>query len=164
MVVAPNGKTIVSQTWTTRPPLGLTEMAVESAEPDTTTAVRSYPPGVYRFTGRTITGQRLASSVTLSHALLPAAEITSPPDGATAVPTVGAIAAWNPVPGAQSYEIEFEEADGAGKLEMTLPASSTSFGIPDGFLKPGADYKLGVAPRNAAGNLTLATVEFQTAP
>src|SRR5688572_12033407 len=52
-VVAPDGRTVAEAEWRTRPPLGLTEMSTESAEPNTTTALRSYPAGLYRFFGRT---------------------------------------------------------------------------------------------------------------
>ncbi len=164
-VVSPDGRTVAEAEWRTRPPLGLTEMATESAEPDPTTAVRSYPAGVYRFFGRTIDGVRLASRATLSHALLPAPEITDPPDGATDVPTSGVVVTWNPVPGARGYMLEYEGDNPAvPKLETRLAASTTSFAIPDGFLIPDAGFKVGVASVHENGNLTLAAIEFRTAP
>jgi hypothetical protein len=163
-VVSPRGRIVAEMEWSTAPPLGLTELRTESAEPDATSALRAYPPGEYRILGLTIEGDRLLSRVTLSHALLPAPEITSPADG-DVVPTSGVIVMWNPVVGAQDYIVEFEEdAPGGANLEMNLPGSATSFPVPDGFLKPDTPYKIGVAARGANGNRSLTEAEFRTLP
>ncbi len=160
-VVSPQGREIVDQDWSTPRPLGLTEMKTESAEPDMTSALAAYPPGIYRISGVTITGQRLFSRARLSHSLLDAPEITNPAEGATGVPTVGLVVSWEPVAGARGYLIEFDGASGK-KLEAALPATMTSFAIPDGMLDPHAVHKVGVAVIAANGNRSLAEVEFET--
>jgi hypothetical protein len=162
-VVGPNGKTVVDSTWRTRPPLGLTEMATESAEPDPEQALLAYPPGVYRFSGVTIEGDRLVSQATLSHDLLAAPAITSPADGATGVPTTGVSAAWDAVPGAQGYALEIEQGTPfVTKLETTLESTSNRFSIPDGLLIPDTAFQIGVASISSNGNLSLSVIEFHT--
>jgi len=164
-VISPDGRIVAGLSWRTRPPLGLTELNTESAEPDAERALRAYPEGTYRFNGWTIHGDRLFSTAVLSHELLPAPEITYPADGADDVPTTLVTATWNAMPGAVGYIVEFE-ADVAGgvKLETRLPASSPSFSIPEGMLEPGTPYKIGVAGIHANGNLSLAAIGFETAP
>lgn len=163
-VVAPNNRVIVEQEWVTQPRLGLTELFSESAEPDLTSAINSYPAGNYKFYGKTAIGRKkLFSTGRLSHDLLAPPDIQFPEEGATGVPSTGFDVVWAPVPQAQLYLIEFADANGT-RLESKLSPSETSFTINAQVLSPNTTYTVGVSSKHANGNQSLASVEFTTGP
>jgi hypothetical protein len=160
-VAAPNGRDVLALTWQDTPPLGLTEMKTETAEPAPAKLLQAYPAGVYRFLARTVDGKLLASVATLSHQLLPAPRITAPAEGAEDVSTDELTVVWDPVPGAVGYFLEIDGPEGK-VLETFLPPTTTSLEVSEGLLAEDAEHTLGVAAIHRNGNLSLSERDFET--
>ena len=62
---------------------------------------------------------------------------------------------------AQVFVIE-QEASGR-KIRVTLPASATSFSVPDGFLRPHTEYKMAIGTVAKDGNSSFIETSFTTA-
>jgi hypothetical protein len=143
-----------------RDPLGLAEILLESAEPSEAAVKAAWPEGTYTVEGRTVSGTRVAGEVTLSHAVLPAPTF-SPADGAEVAPT-DLVITWQPVAGAAFYIVEIENDDLDVNLTAKLEATQTSLAVPNGFLRPGTEYELGLATGTPAGNVAFAEGAFTT--
>ena len=70
--------------------------------------------------------------------------------------------AWSPVEGVASYAVGIKQEELNVNLTALLPASSTSFGVPDGFLVPGKKYTLAVGTVTREGNITYVETTFTT--
>ncbi len=150
---------------------GLTELFSESSEPPFDTFPleefkKLFPEGTYTFTGETIEGERMKSSVPLTHDFPAGPEITSPEEDST-VPADGLVVEWLPVtePAGieiKSYQVLVVRDDPKRVLDATLPADATSLTIPAEFLQSG-DYKVEVLAIEVGGNQTLTEVAFTVA-
>ena len=160
-VSSPNGKKILNLKSTDGQRLGVSKLTVETPEPTLAEVKAAYPAGVYQFRAETVDGEDVSGQATLSHELLPATTITAPLNGATNVPTT-ITAAWTAVAGASGYFIEID--DGSRVLKADLPATSTTFIVPPGWLQPDTEYTLGVAAVGENGNRVATEVSFRTAP
>jgi hypothetical protein len=90
--------------------------------------------------------------------------ISSPVDGATDIPTSGAVIEWQPVPGAEAIFVEVEDdTDGGRELLVRLDGDATSFPIPDQFLKDGTEYAVELKALSPNGNQSAADSTFTTA-
>jgi hypothetical protein len=163
-VVGPNGKEIVDLRAKAAEGLGIRKVNLETPEPSLAAVLAAYPAGAYKFLGKTVEGETLLSIVWLSHDLPPAANLSFPLSGQTGVPTSGAAATWNAVPGAVGYFLELENDDLLVDVKSNIAASQTSFGFPEGWLLPDTEYQIGIAARAANGNLTVTELEFTTGP
>jgi hypothetical protein len=163
LIIAPDGRRIARFESRNRRNLGAREMLLETPEPDPTAVFRSYPPGTYRFLGKTLDGEELSGEAELSHAFPAPANITSPAEEAT-VQAAGLVIQWEPVAGASGYLLELEQEDQGLELTVNLPASATSFSPPAGWLLAGAEYSLGVGSVGENGNRTFVETTFTTAP
>ena len=152
---------------------GLTELFSESSEPPFEEFPfeefkKLFPEGVYTFRGRTIEGERLKSSFTLTHKVPDGPVIVSPRDGATLGPD-NLTVKWLPVASQAgvnvvAYEVlVVADTPGLGNpkrvLDVMLPGTARQLPIPAEFLAPGS-YKAEVLAVEQSGNQTLTEVAF----
>lgn len=141
--------------------LGITELRFESAEPAPGEVLALFPPGEYRFRGRTVEGDHLASAATLSHDF-PAAPTFSPSDGEV-VDARNTVVEWS-APGAEQVEIIIEQDELEHVLDVTLSGDTDRLRVPGQFLKPGREYKIEVLSTGENGNRIISESTFRTAP
>ena len=91
--------------------LGITELRFESAEPSPAEVLALFPPGEYRFRGRTVDGAALASVATLTHDFPPAP--TFSPSGGEVVDHRNTVVEWS-APGAEMVASQWTEGAGGG--------------------------------------------------
>jgi hypothetical protein len=144
--------------------LGLRKFALETPEPSLHAVLSAYPPGEYRFYGRSVDGQFLFSTASLSHALPEAPDLIYPLAGSTDVPTSGASAIWTAGSDAASFFLEIESDDLGLDVKSNVAGDAGSFGFPEGWLAGGTEYQLGLGSRADNGNLTVIEIDFTTAP
>jgi hypothetical protein len=140
--------------------LGITELRFESAEPSPAEVLAMFPPGDYKFRGRSVDGTLLASTATLSHDFLPAPTL-SPSNGQVVDPG-NAVVRWN-APGAERVEILIGAADLGHSFDVTVAGSITSLNVPPQFLAPGVEYTIEILAIAENGNRTLVESTFVTA-
>ena len=152
---------------------GLTELFSESSEPPFdefpfSEFKRLFPEGDYTFRGRTIEGERLQSTFSLTHQVPDGPTIVSPAEDATLAPE-DLVVVWQPVTSPAGVEVVAyqvlvvadEPAPGnpARVLDVMLPGTATQLPIPAEFLVPGS-YKSEVLAIEESGNQTLTEVAF----
>ena len=143
--------------------LGIRQFHMESPEPKDVQALKAaYPEGRYEFSARTFSGVVLTGASTLSHVLPAIASFATPAPRATDVPTTGARISWPAVAGVTRYIVEIEHDDLGTRVEATLPATATSFAVPDGFLMPGTEYELAIGTVGADGTISVVETSFTT--
>jgi hypothetical protein len=144
--------------------LGLTELRFESAEPSPFLPEREilalFPEGDYEFEARTLEGDVLVSTATLSHALPAAPSISSPCD--QEVDPDSAVITWGSIAEVVGYEVIVENEDLGVSLTAVLPASKTSLQVSPDFLEPATEYKVEVLAIGANGNKTITECLFET--
>ena len=138
--------------------LGITELRFESEEPSPGEVLALFPEGKYRFRGRTVEGQFLASNVELSHELPPPPTFT--PAGGQRVDRFDTVVRWN-APGAETVEIIIESDALEHTLDVILSASTHRLKVPPQFLTPGEEYKIEILSIAENGNRTLAESTFR---
>lgn len=152
---------------------GLTELFSESSEPPFdefpfSEFKKLFPEGVYTFRGRTIEGERLKSTFTLTHKVPDGPTIVSPSNDATLAPD-DLVVEWQPVISPAGVHVVAYQvlvvadapAPGNPKrvFDVMLPGSATRLPIPAEFLVPGS-YKTEVLAIEESGNQTLTEVAF----
>jgi hypothetical protein len=140
--------------------LGLTELRFESAEPSPDEVLALFPPGEYRFRGRTVEDEQLASSATLSHRFPPAPTIT-PSSGETVDPR-NLVVEWS-APGAERVEIIIEQDELEDVFDVIFSGSTRRLRVPPQFLQPGLEYKIEILSIAENGNRVIAEGTFETA-
>ena len=73
------------------------------------------------------------------------------------------VSVWAAVDHVGRYVIELENDDLDVKIEVFLPASSTTFAVPSGFLAAGTEYDIGIGTVTANGNTSFVETSFTTA-
>lgn len=142
--------------------IGIREFILESAEPtDIPAVLRSFPEGRYQFRGKTVAGDCLKGSATLSHVLAPATVILGPGDGQVVDPA-SFVLSWEAVPGAASYVIGIDNEDRGNALVAEIAPTSTSFTVPAEWLEPGTEYAASVAVKAADGNVSSVEITLST--
>ncbi len=141
--------------------LGITELRFESAEPSPAEVLALFPPGDYEFRGKTVEGDRLASTAELSHDFLPAPTF-SPSDGEEVDPN-NTVVTWN-APGAEQVEVIIENEESGDVFDVIVSGSVTSLNVPPQFLEPDTEYKIEILAIAENGNRTIAESDFVTAP
>lgn len=162
-VVAPDGRTVVDF----KAPdskLGIRSLTLESPEPTNDGRVQAdFPAGSYLFSGSDTNGARLEGKALLSHAFPnPAAFIRPQPD-ATNVRYKGLQVNWQTVKGVDAQVFVIEQEASGRTIRVTLPASATSFSVPDGFLLPDTEYKMAIGTVAKDGNSSFIETSFTTA-
>jgi len=163
-IYAPGGRHVLRLKSRDRERLGLRKGIIETPEPAPEEVFAAYPEGVYTIKGRSVDGELVLGEVSLSHSLPPAPVITSPAAGAEGVALAGLGAAWNAVPGATGYvlELERESEEGEFALKADIPAGTTSFTFPPGWVLANTEYQLGVAVKGENGNVQVTEIQFTT--
>lgn len=167
-IYGPNGHGILA--YRTRSEIrgyGMTELFSESSEPPFTRFPLDefkalFPEGEYRFVGRSIDGERMVATATLSHDFPNAPEFVRPADGAT-VSADGTVIRWKPVPqpaGVEivGYQVTLEREDPLRIFSADLPAEARRTRITGVYLEPGVEYSAEVLAIDASGNRTLANI------
>jgi hypothetical protein len=139
--------------------LGITELRFESAEPSPAEVLSRFPAGEYRFRGSGVEGEQLASSVNLSHELVPTP--TFSPSGGEIVDPKQAVVEWN-APGAEQVELIIEQDKLRHVLDITVSGSTRRMRIPEQFLTPGQEYKIEILSISGNGNRTIVQGTFRT--
>jgi hypothetical protein len=126
-----------------------------------------FPEGEYEFRGRTVEGDRLLGTATLTHDLPAAPEILTPEEGVPVEPD-DAVISWDPVTEPAGieiagYRVTVERGDHGRSLSHDLPPETTSVPVPPDFLEPGTDYLFQVLAIEAGGNQTITEGVFDTA-
>ena len=62
-----------------------------------------------------------------------------------------------------AYVVYIEQADLDVNITAKLPGSAHGFKVPDGFLKPGTPYQLGIGTVTDQGNASFVETMFMTA-
>jgi hypothetical protein len=162
-VVSPEGRTVIDFTAPDPATLGMRSFRIESPEPEDVEALKAaYPEGTYEFTGRTASGAALVGKSTLSHTLPAAAEFGVPAPEAEDVPTEDVEISWSTVDGVAFYILDLEQEELGTHIEATLPSSSVAFAVPNGFLIPGKEYRLGIGTVTGKGNVSFVETSFTT--
>jgi hypothetical protein len=162
-VIAPDGRTVVDF----KAPdskLGVRHVALETPEPPLNDGrvQADFPQGAYRFEGVLVDGETLRGEAFLSHTLPDATTITSPPEGRKDVPVMGTRVRWTAVKDAVLYVFTLEDEGETKTIKATLPAGTTSFNVPDGFMTPNTEYKAAVGAVLKGGSRTFVEIEFAT--
>ena len=140
--------------------LGLTELRFESSEPSPEEVLSLFPAGEYRFRGRTVDGEQLASNATLSHDFNTPPTF-SPSDGEVVDPK-NTVVEWN-APGAEQVEVIIEQDEREDVLDITLSGSVRRLRVPAQFLVGGLEYKIEILSVGENGNRVISESTFETA-
>lgn len=152
---------LVFQTASRLSRLGITELRFESAEPSPDEVLALFPPGEYRFRGKTVHGDYLTASATLSHDF-PAEPTFTPAHGEVVDPR-NTVVEWN-APGAETVEIIIEQDELEHVLDVTLSPDARRLRVPAQFLTPGMEYKIEVLSTGEHGNRIISESTFRTGP
>ena len=164
-VTAPDGRTVIDFAAPgASTSLGIRQFRFETPEPRDAASLRSaYPEGVYTFAGATAGGERLRGEATLSHALPAPTSLLRPSANAREVDARSLRISWSPVESVAAYIVKIEQRTLGMSLVSTLPGSVAAFGVPDGFLRAGLEYKLAVGTVSSKGNISFVETSFATA-
>jgi hypothetical protein len=181
-IVDPKGRTLLEIEAKGRlKGFGLTELFAESDEPNfadvpAADILERFPAGIYEFFGKTVEGDKLVGTATLTH------DIPNGPSNVLATPTgssfliswtapTDSLAGQSAIVG---YQVIVERTDndqlGAAPrtFDIKLPATSAptqSVTVPPEFLEAGTEYKFEVLAIEAGGNQTITEGgPFVTAP
>ena len=152
--------------------LGQTELFSESHEPSFDELpleefLEMFPPGEYRFFGKTVEGETLVGTATFTHNIPAGPIIVSPRDGAVVNPN-STVIVWMPVTrprGIQivKYQVIVEREEPTLLVfSVDLPATATSVTVPREFLESGTEYIFEVLAIEAGGNQTITEGFFET--
>jgi hypothetical protein len=163
-VVSPDGRTIVNVSAPDASTLGMRQFRFESPEPRNTALLQSaYPEGVYTFTGATGTGATLRGESRLSHKLPPSMSFVGPGADAKGVPLHGLEISWTPLNDLAACIVYIENHDLDVEVTARVPGSATAFAVPDGFLRPGTEYQVGLGAVSRDGNISFVETTLTTA-
>lgn len=163
-VVAPDGRTVIDFTAPDASTLGIRQFRFESPEPaDVARLKAAYPEGVYTYRGSTARGDRVQGVSTLRHTLPATVALLRPAAGARGVPVLGVEITWTPARDLAACIVYIEQHDLDVSLTARLPGSAARFAVPDGFLRPGTTYQLGIGTVSAEGNISFVEATFTTA-
>lgn len=165
MVISPDGRTVLSlEAPDAASTLGLRQFRFESPEPQDFASLKSaYPEGVYKFAGWTAAGDTLTGESTLSHRLPAAASFLRPKTGAQGVATSAMSITWTPVKNVAAYIVKIEQDELGENITARIPATRAQFAVPNGFLRPGTEYQLGIGTVTADGNASYVETTITTA-
>jgi hypothetical protein len=164
VVLAPNRRKVVANFIGSPTGIGLREFVLESAEPpDLGAVLASFPQGSYFFFGITMSGDCLAGTSTLSHAIAPATTLLAPEEDEI-VPADELVLRWAAVPGAVRYIVELNNEDTGAEYLFDVFPPTTQLAVPRNFLVPGSEYQFVVGVKTANDNATFVETTFFVAP
>jgi hypothetical protein len=163
IIRTPDGRTVVAFKAPDASTLGMRQFRFETPEPSDSKSLRAaYPEGVYEFSGKTSAGAKLVGKSTLSHQLPATASFTKPAPAAENVPVKNFIISWEPVENVASYIVTVDQRESDVHFMVRVPASSTSFALPDGFLSRDTKYKMAIGTVTREGNISFVESTFGT--
>jgi hypothetical protein len=156
---------------------GLTELFFESSEPTLDEVplaefLARFPEGEYEFEGKTVEGDELEGTATLTHVIPAGPVIVSPQQGAVVDPN-NLVIEWEPVTetitGSQAiqivgYQVIVDGGNPPRRFDVTLAALTTNVKVPPEFLEPDTEYTFEVLAIETGGNQTITEGEFVTQP
>ena len=162
VVTAPDGRVIIDYKSPTGSDLGMRQFRFETPEPEDLASLKAvYPEGVYSFAGVTGSGVALHGKSSLSHTV-PAPSSVVTPSGARTVALEDVEIAWTSVKGATGYVMEIDQADLGINITTKVPATITSFTVPDAVLRAGRKYTLAIGVVAENGNISFVETAFST--
>jgi len=163
-ITAPDGRTIVDFSAPGRSATGMRQFRFESPEPTDVAALKkAFPEGEYTLSGSTSSGKQFRDKAELRHKLPATTEFIFPKADARDVQANNVRIRWAPVKNVAGYSIELDASKLSAHLEMKLPASVTSFTVPEGILAPGGKCQLGIGTISSDGNVSMIETTFTTA-
>jgi hypothetical protein len=163
-IVAPDGRTVVEFAAPGHGAMGMRQFRFESPEPKNAAALeKAFPEGEYTFTGSTSSGAQFRDKATLSHKLPRTTSFVSPKEDAHNVAAKNLKISWAPVKNVAGYTVELDPSKTSAHLEMKLPATATSFVVPEGILAPGGKCQLGIGTISRDGNVSIIETTFTVA-
>jgi len=169
-VFAPGGRKIVNVSGKGKlKSFGLTGLTFESETPglDEIEEFKAvFPEGEYVFRGKTVDGQKLVDTATLTHDF-PAGPVVVAPDEDAFVPPDNLVVSWDPVtepPGIVivAYQVIVTQNDPHRVFSFDLSAGATSVTVPPELLESDKEYKLEVMVQEESGNQTATELLFRT--
>jgi hypothetical protein len=163
-VVSPDGRTVLSVVSPDASTLGLRQFRFESPEPSDVAGLKAaYPEGVYTFAGATTGGTILRGESRLSHKLPAPAAFVRPAPEATGVAVRGFEIRWIPQKDLAACIVYIENHDLNVEITARVPGSVSAFAVPDGFLRAGTEYQVGLGTVNREGNISYVETTLTTA-
>jgi hypothetical protein len=158
---------------------GLTELFFESEEPSFDEVplediLALFPAGEYQFSGKTVEGDNLEGTATLTHNIPNGPVIVSPEEDAELDVNEPVVIDWDPVtdayPGTAGtieivgYQVivEREEPEPLLEFSVDLPATVTEITVAPEFIEADAEYKFEVLAIETSGNQTISESSFTT--
>jgi hypothetical protein len=162
-VVAPDGRTVIDFA-AAGSKLGMRHLTFESPEPKKAEGKlqADFPEGTYKFTASTTDGKKLQGEAALSHKFPDATSLLRPRPDEENVPVTGLQIRWKPVKDASGLTFVLEQEVTGREIHAEMPATVTSFPVPDGFLAPGTEYKVSIATVSKLGNRSVYETSFTT--
>jgi hypothetical protein len=125
-----------------------------------------FPEGQYVLRGKTVDGQKLVGTATLTHDF-PAGPVVLAPGRDAVVSPDNVVVSWNPVtepPGIVivGYHVVVARDNPHRVISIDLPPDATSVTVAPGLLDPDTDYKVEVVVVGTSGNETGTEVPFRT--
>jgi hypothetical protein len=161
-ITAPDGRRVAKFEGDGRG-IGIREFLLESAEPpDLDAVLGSFPEGEYSFTGKTVTGDCLKGTASLSHEIVPPTELLTPKEDEE-VKINQLVLSWEPVDGVERYVVELNNETTGSEMTFEVFPPTTSVAIPAHFLQPGSEYQFVVGTKIENGNVTFVELTFFTA-
>jgi hypothetical protein len=162
-VTGPGGRTVIDFTAPGASAMGIRQFHLESPEPADPDRVKTaYPAGVYSFAGATSTGGKLQGKATLTHKLPGTAKVLRPASDGGDVSPQSLEIAWTPVEGMAGHILTVEQEESGESITAKLSGSTQKFVVPNGFLRPGTEYKIGLGTVARGGNASFVEATFTT--
>lgn len=162
LILGPKAKVVHLTCFKDGNELGQADFRFDTPEPFIEELMRAYPPGVYRFWGRTVEGEILASTVELSYELPDPPDILYPQNGDTDIPVEDLVVRFAPPEDAEAIRLEIEDEEEEVAIKIDLPGDATDFNVPNGWLQPGVEYVLDIKVIAENGNQTVRDIRFVT--
>lgn len=162
LILGPNAKVVHLACYKDGNELGQADFQFDTPEPSLEELMLAYPPGEYRFWGRTVDGENLASTVALSYELLNPPDILYPQDGDTNIPVEDLVVRFNAPEEAQAIRLEIEDEEEEVAIKVDLPGDASAFDVPNEWLQPGVEYVLDIKVIADNGNQTVRDIHFIT--
>jgi hypothetical protein len=160
-IKGPQGTAILDMRSESGKPVAVSGFVLEMAETTKQTVFADYSAGRYDIQGRTLAGQKVVGSATLSHLLLRPPALNYPKEGDQGVPIDDLVVSWAPVQHAVCYRVGIEQGETDG-IVVVVPPTKASFKVPEGLLLPDTETQVEVGAVGANGNCTLVEAVFRT--
>lgn len=150
-VMGPTGRTVFELAQPQTRSTGISEISLECEGTRLREVLREFPPGEYLVQATTVDGRPVEGIARLRSRFPGYFEGLAPLDGETVL-TEDVTIAWTPSQGAARYLLEIEQEDSGFSLEITLPASQTSFTVPSQILRPNQAYEYSLSVEGDTDN------------